>query len=282
VATQGVRRRHPEGEEVSPPRYARGAVLVLSRDRICHARGGTLEPSRPQTAGAPVGGEDPLARHSLSPRELKQLLAVEGEQLPFLALREPDEQLRLIVLDPRRPSLTIGRRAEMDVPIAWDEEVSALHAELHCRGGEWTVLDDGLSTNGTFLNGLRVGTRQRLRDGDRLRVGRTIVAFTLGGDRGRAQTTVAGRALPVPTLSPTRRRVLVALCRPHREGGAYAAPASNRQIAEEVFLSVDAVKTHLRALFNEFGLANLPQNQKRAALVERALQLGVIAPSELD
>ncbi len=242
--------------------------------------GDTLEPSRPQTAGATVGGEDPLARHSLSPRELKQLLAVEGERLPFLALREPDGRLRLIVLDSRRPSLTIGRRAETDVPIAWDDEVSALHAELHCRGGEWTILDDGLSRNGTFLNGRRVATRQRLRDGDRVRVGRTTMAFHLGG-REQAQTTVAGRALPVPTLSPTRRRVLLALCRPHLEGGAYT-PASNRQIAQEVFLSVDAVKTHLRALFNEFGLAHLPQNQKRAALVERATQLGAVSPSELD
>ncbi len=241
-----------------------------------------MEPSRPQTPGAPAGGEDPLARHSLSPRELEQLLAVQHEQLPFLALREPDGRLRLVTLDSRRPSFTIGRRVEMDVPIAWDDEVSALHAELHCRGGEWTVLDDGLSTNGTFLNGRRVGTRQRLRDGDRLRVGRTTLAFSLGGRPERAQTTVAGRTLPVPTLSPTRRRVLVALCRPYREGGAYATPASNRQIAEEVFLSVDAVKTHLRALFNEFGLAHLPQNQKRAALVERATQLGVITPSEFD
>ncbi len=242
--------------------------------------GGMLESSRPQKASTPASGEDPLARHSLSPRELKQLLAVEREQLPFLALREPDGRLRLVTLDSRRPSLTVGRRAEMDVSIAWDDEVSVLHAELHCIGGEWTILDDGLSTNGTYLNGRRVVTRQRLRDGDRIRVGRTTIAFNLG--RERAQTTVSGRALPVPTLNPTRRRVLVALCRPYRKGGAYAVPASNQQIADEVHLSVDAVKTHLRALFNEFGLAQLPQNQKRAMLAERATQLGVITPRELD
>jgi predicted component of type VI protein secretion system len=182
---------------------------------------------------------------------------------------------------PSRPSLPWGRRAEMDVQIGWDGEVSALHAELHCRGGEWTILDDGLSTNGTYLNGRRVGARQRLRDGDRIRIGRTTIAFNLGG-RKRAQTTVSAQALQVPTLTPTRRTVLVALCRPYGEGGAYATPASNRQIADEVFLSVDAVKTHLRALFNELGLADLPQNRKRAALAERAMQLGVITPSELD
>lgn len=239
-----------------------------------------MESSRPHTAGALASGEDPLAPHSLSPRELQQLLAVERAALPFLALRGPDGTLHLITLDSSRPSLTLGRRAEMDVPIAWDGEVSALHAELHCRGEEWTILDDGLSRNGTYLNGRRVGTRQRLRDGDRIRIGSTTIAFSLGG-RKRAQTTVTTRALQVPTLTPTRRRVLVALCRPYGAGGAYATPASNQQIADEVFLSVDAVKTHLRALFNEFGLADLPQNQKRATLAERAMQLGVITPSEL-
>lgn len=170
----------------------------------------------------------------------------------------------------------------MDVAIPWDGEVSALHAELQCRGEEWTILDDGLSTNGTFLNGRRVVSRQRLRDGDRIRVGRTTIAFSVGG-RDPAQTTAAARVLtPPPALSLTQRKVLVALCRPHLQGGAYATPATNQQIAEQLFLSVDGVKTHLRTLFNMFGLAHLPQNKKRATLVERAIQLGVVTPSELD
>lgn len=239
-----------------------------------------MESSRPQSENQPASGEDPLGRHSLSPRELQQLLAVERRRLPFLAIREPGGTLRLVTLDNTRANLTLGRQAEMDVPISWDDEVSALHAELQCRGGEWTILDDGLSRNGTYVNGRRVGTRQRLRDGDRVTVGRTTIAFSLGG-RERAQTTVAGRAVRVPALTPARRRVLVALCRP-RKADAYATPASNQQIAEEVFLSVDAVKTHLRALFSDFGLAELPQNQKRATLAERAMQLGVISPSDLE
>jgi pSer/pThr/pTyr-binding forkhead associated (FHA) protein len=239
-----------------------------------------MDSSRPQSEEKTASGEDPLARHSLSPRELQQLLEVERQRLPFLAVREPGGVLRLITLDSARANLTLGRQSEMDVPIAWDDEVSALHAELQCRGGEWTILDDGLSRNGTYVNGRRVGARQRLRDGDRVTVGRTPIAFSLGS-RERAQTTVAGRAVRVPTLTPTRRRVLVALCRP-RKADAYATPASNQQIADEVFLSVDAVKTHLRALFNDFGLAELPQNQKRATLAERAMQLGVVAASELE
>jgi DNA-binding NarL/FixJ family response regulator len=75
--------------------------------------------------------------------------------------------------------------------------------------------------------------------------------------------------------------VLVALCRPFKEGAAFATPATNQEIADELTLSVDAVKTHLRALFEKFGVEALPQNQKRVALVERALQSGLVSEREL-
>lgn len=50
--------------------------------------------------------------------------------------------------------------------------------------------------------------------------------------------------------------------------------------ASEVCLSVDAVKAHLRGLFEQFGLPDLPQNQKRATLAATALLNGVLAPHE--
>jgi DNA-binding NarL/FixJ family response regulator len=53
-------------------------------------------------------------------------------------------------------------------------------------------------------------------------------------------------------------------------------PASNRQIAEELFLGIETVKTHVRALAEAFGLEALPQHQKRATLAARALDLGVV------
>ena len=53
----------------------------------------------------------------------------------------------------------------------WDPEMSRLHAELVRRAGEWTVSDDGLSQNGTWVNGLRLTGRRRLADGDLLRSG---------------------------------------------------------------------------------------------------------------
>ena len=77
-------------------------------------------------------------------------------------------------------------------------------------------------------------------------------------------------------LPPTQRQVLVALARPYKHD-EFATPATNQEIASELFLSVDAVKSHLRTLFARFGIEHLPQNQKRSRLVAEALQSGVIA-----
>jgi DNA-binding NarL/FixJ family response regulator len=97
-----------------------------------------------------------------------------------------------------------------------------------------------------------------------------------------SETTVASGELPeTPSLSETQRRILVALCRPYGEGGDFAVPASNQQIAREVFLGVDAVKRHLRTMFQRFGLGELPQNQKRARLAELALRLGIVTQRDL-
>jgi DNA-binding NarL/FixJ family response regulator len=57
----------------------------------------------------------------------------------------------------------------------------------------------------------------------------------------------------------------------------FVSPASNQQIAAELFFSVDTVKAHLRALFAKFGVEDLPQNQKRARLANPALQSGVVS-----
>jgi DNA-binding NarL/FixJ family response regulator len=72
----------------------------------------------------------------------------------------------------------------------------------------------------------------------------------------------------------------VALCRPYARG-PYATPASNREIADELVVGVDAVKATLRALFALFGVDDLPQNRKRAALAEAALRGGVVARRDL-
>ena len=56
-------------------------------------------------------------------------------------------------------------------------KVSRVHATLERAGPAWTVVDDGLSANGSFCNGERVQGRRRLADGDELRFGRTAIVF---------------------------------------------------------------------------------------------------------
>jgi predicted component of type VI protein secretion system len=176
---------------------------------------------------------------------------------------------------------TIGRSSGCDVRLAWDEQVSRVHAALELVGSDWTLVDDGLSRNGTFLNGERLSGRRRLHDGDTFVLGSTSFNFR-NTTRGSTQLTKVGEQLvTAASLSPTQRQIVTALCRPYKHDDPYATPASNQQIADELFLSVDAVKTHLRSLFQKFHIEDLPQNQKRVKLVERVLGLGLISRKDL-
>lgn len=228
---------------------------------------------------APVD-PSPLAAHAATPAELRERIEAERSGAPFLVLRDADGAQRLLVLDPAAGRVTIGRGAGSDLALAWDEEVSRLHAELERLGDEWTVVDDGLSRNGTFVNGRRISGRHRLRDGDVLRVGRTQIAFRVPEPADSSPTVAAGGGAEVPALSATQRAVLTALCRPYKDA-ELATPATNQQIADELFLSVDAVKAHLRTLFGFFGVQHLPQNQKRSYLAMRALRDGVVTRRDL-
>src|SRR5688572_29788462 len=192
---------------------------------------------------------EPLARHSSSPAELRARLAAERAGGCFLVHRDGEGRQHIVPL--ADGPVTVGRGPEADVRLAWDDQVSRAHAALERVGGTWTVVDDGLSTNGTFCNDERVRGRRRLADGDQLRFGHTIVAFRARELEDGTTTALADEA-PGISLTDTQRRVLVALCRPLRDS-AYATPATNRRIATEVFLGVDAVKVHLRALYRKLG-----------------------------
>jgi hypothetical protein len=195
--------------------------------------------------------------------------------------RDGDGAQRIAVL-PRGRVAVIGRDERSLLCLAWDERVSRLHADLSEVGGHWVVSDDGLSRHGTFLNGELVRGRRRLRDRDEMVVGETLLVFRdpASADIASTAAATAGRALPV--VSPAQHRVLVALCRPYRDGAAYATPASNEKIATELHLSVSAVKTHLTVLFQRFGLTGLPQNEKRAALARATLDHGLVTTAELS
>jgi FHA domain len=221
-----------------------------------------------------------IALHASTASELKQRIEAERRGSPFLVLRDAHGRQVLRELEPGPERVTVGRREDCHVVLAWDPEVSRLHAQLERIGGEWTLLDEGLSRNGSYVNGRQLNGRRRLRDGDRLCFGGTPVVFRNPAEAESKSTEVGRPPSAAVHLSPAQRGVLVALCRPVAES-AFEAPASNQEIAAEMHLSVDAVKAHLRVLFARFGLEELPQNKKRARLAATALVSGVVEPHDL-
>jgi hypothetical protein len=219
--------------------------------------------------------------HAASAAELQAQIHAERAGLPFLIYRDGDNRHHLHVLPEGEARVTLGRRSSADLPMPWDDEVSRLHAELVHTGEDWMLSDDGLSLNGSFVNGEATRGRRRLHDGDALKIGMTVLIFRNPKDQESQATTPSADLRKVVSLTEAQKRVLVALCRPFKESAAFVTPPTNDQIARELFLSVDAVKKHLRALFEKFGVEHLPQNEKRARLVERAFAGGFISDTAL-
>ncbi len=91
----------------------------------------------------------------------------------------PADSARL-VLEGRRLRVgpggaVIGRSRECDVVLA-DANASRRHAEVHRRGGAWTVADLG-STNGVRVNGRAIAGEEPLRPGDLIAVGTSELRF---------------------------------------------------------------------------------------------------------
>lgn len=91
----------------------------------------------------------------------------------------------------------IGRLNEsLSVPVS-DTVVSRIHAELIASNGCWHI-NDMRSTNGTFVNGEFVTGQTRLKDGDQIRIGRTLFVVDLPGDQ---------RSTPLACPPPSTARV---------------------------------------------------------------------------
>lgn len=89
--------------------------------------------------------------------------------------------------------LLIGRHADGAGRLAEDDEISRSHARLSLDGAGFCAIEDLGSTNGTFVNGLRISTPQTLSEGDSIEVG---------------GTTLVVRQLPVPATAQARRAVV--------------------------------------------------------------------------
>jgi hypothetical protein len=206
----------------------------------------------------------------------------ERRGLPFLQLRDDGGALHFVHLAARRSSYTIGRRDEADVALPWDREVSRLHAELKRMAGEWTISDDGLSQNGTYVNETRLIGRRRLADRDLIRVGRTSLEFRAPIAAVSAMTLLPGELSAATALSEQQHQVLRELCRPLARDGDGAKPASDDEIASLLGFELGVVETEMLGLYGAFGVDDLPPEEARADIAAAALGSGLVSFEDLS
>ncbi len=107
--------------------------------------------------------------------------------------------------------LLIGRHAEGAGRLGEDEEMSRSHARVSVDSSGSFAIEDLGSTNGTFVNGLRISTPQTLREGDTIEIGGTALVVrevpspvSEQPDRSAVQQpTIVPGVPPSPPVVPT-------------------------------------------------------------------------------
>jgi hypothetical protein len=172
--------------------------------------------------------------------------------------------------------VTIGREVSEGVALPEDDNVSRLHAVLQRYSTGWAIRDLG-STNGTYVNGQKIVAERALRAADEIRIGRSRLVVRASRS-GPSRRTVTER--PPPSLTRRERDILVALCWPLLHGDAFAPPATVRDMAESLHVSVGAVKTHLSNLYDKFELYETGRDRRgelaREAINRHAVDVGDI------
>ena len=90
----------------------------------------------------------------------------------LVVLQGPDKGKTFAADDER---VLIGR-GSAQVPLV-DQTISRRHAELRRANGEW-VISDLNSANGTYVNGERLEKTARLKRGDQIRLGSTLLVYS--------------------------------------------------------------------------------------------------------
>jgi hypothetical protein len=137
-----------------------------------------------------------------------------------------------------------------------DELASRYHARFHCSGDKAEIEDLG-SRNGTYLNGQRLSDRQPLKHGDKVRIGREIIAVLSGDvsqvdeDEDLRRTLAPGEDTRFPSLigQLVEKSLKVGKI---KEAERYATALSNQLATSKVAVSHPAAKACIKCLL---GLA---------------------------
>jgi pSer/pThr/pTyr-binding forkhead associated (FHA) protein len=235
-----VRLPHPTVSQVHL-RLLRDRGRLLAED--AGSTNGTLLDGRPLHPGEPVEvGEGSRIRVGAfellvgSPGQLHRVLtaaadtarfarqivlevmgAAPEEVHPFLEVENSPEQGQRLAIPPLSGALTVGRGEECALRLS-DADASRSHLEVRHLGDAVELKDLG-SKNGVEVNGTRIEGTQLAQNGDRIRVGNTLLRF--GDPAEEALRSLEAAADEVePPSEPAARSPLA-----ESQKGAHPAPA---------------------------------------------------------
>ncbi len=145
------------------------AVRAVIRD-VSTAPASNPAPSAPRRASRPAqpaGKPARKGRDDSGPKQERPKRIAPRE----LVVHSPDGRPRVLPLDGNE--ITFGRGEQVSVALG-DPYTSDRHARVYNDGRRWLVADLG-STNGTFVNQVKVTAPTPIAAGDQLGIGRTVV-----------------------------------------------------------------------------------------------------------
>jgi hypothetical protein len=116
---------------------------------------------------------------------------------PRLVVNQGPEPGQTFVLE--QDALTLGRDPHNDIVIS-DPQVSRQHARI-VRQGNLMVVEDVGSTNGTFVNGMRLTGSHALANGDVIGLGDAVTLTYYGASPATTEPLVGRRTIPMESPS---------------------------------------------------------------------------------
>lgn len=150
-----------------------------------------------------------------------------------LTARFPDGRQTVIALG--LAPMIIGRRPESDIPLD-DPRISGRHARLTMLSDGRAILEDLGSTNGTFVNGQRVGERTFLVGGERITIGGVELEYLrFGAAAGTPDARKTAIAPPPDVPAPAFRAEQPSPPVPPGPGAAWAGGPPPHAAAQPAF-----------------------------------------------
>ena len=213
-------------------RPARARHLAAARPRRLRRPPARADRRRP---GA-LMSEQPAGPKAVSAVELKAQIEAEREGRPFLVYRDAEGEQQLVTID--EGTTEIGRAQRLGRRPARLGRGGLAPARPARRRRRRVDARRRRPLAQRLVRQRRAGQRPPAAARRRhaaLRADRR--ALPRAGQPRRRVDRARPDALTAAGVSPAQRRVLVALCRPFKEGTSFATPATNQQIADELYLS---------------------------------------------